>query len=780
MRILKPTFSFFLLMIWATTTFGQNAIGQWKDYLSYINSIDVEFLNTKVYVANENAIFIYNTVDNSIERLTKLNGLSGVGIVLVRADREHNLLFIGYEDGYIDVLQNGVIYPFAEIKNSAVTGDKSIRHISFDGNTAYISTGVGILEFDLEKREVRDTYGILPATTLSINETAILNDTLYAATEEGLYRGCVIDDLTIFSNWTLDLSTPAPFENVRNCAVQDGRLYINLSDFSEPGVYMRRPDQSWQHVYGSDNVFTVEPSLSGLVISAGYTSALMASNGTSIAVSISDYGAVSSKASALTTDASGTIWIADRDMGLVKWIAEDNYEFIVPDGPASNTVFDIDFYANQLWITTGQPERPGTWNNSFKIDGFYGLVDDKWHNYTWATYPILLDSLFFDSPTIYIDRADPSQIFVGSMFSGFLTVNDFDITGLHSAWNTSLGARPAYPRDDGKPYVAVSGFVRDSKNQLWVTNPYSTEPLSVRTESGNWKSFPLDGPNGLGVNKMLTSILIDDYNQKWAVVNRGGIVVFDEGTSLIDASDNKVRLMTAETGQGGLPVNEVECITEDLDGEIWVGTGDGVAVFYAPFDALTSNFSDARRILIQQNGVYQYLLQGQAVSSIAVDGANRKWIGTFGAGVFLQSEDGTEQIKRFTAENSPLLSNIINDIVIDHETGEVFFGTSEGVVSYISNATAGEITNNCTSVYPNPVRENYTGPIAISGLMRDSQVRITDTRGNLIFSTVSNGGKAIWNGENTNGQRVATGVYFALSVGKDGKSTCVSKILVIK
>jgi hypothetical protein len=203
-------------------------------------------------------------------------------------------------------------------------------------------------------------------------------------------------------------------------------------------------------------------------------------------------------------------------------------------------------------------------------------------------------------------------------------------------------------------------------------------------------------------------------------------------------------------------------------------------VFFSPFDALDDDFSDARQILVEQDGVFQFLLEGQAVTTIAVDGANRKWMGTDGAGVFLLSEDGTEQVERFTVDNSPLFSNRINDIEINPDNGEVFIATEEGIISYLGDATQSAATNECTTVYPNPVRENYTGPIAISGLLRDSEVRITDVRGNLIFSTVSNGGKAIWDGTNTNGQRVNTGVYFALSSDVEGESTCVSKILVIK
>lgn len=785
MKYLKSIISTGVFLFIASATFAQSALGQWKDYLNYTGSIDIVHHNQKVFVANQNALFIYNTMDNSLERVNKLNGLSDVGIVNLSVDRNHGLIFIGYKDGNMDIMEAGTISNFAEIKNSSVVGDKSIRHISFSENIAYISTGVGILEFDLIKREVSDTYKVLPEGVLSINETAILGDTLFAATDQGLYKGSIVDDLTIFSNWILDLSIPGGMDQVLNCAVQDERIFINMPTAENPGVYMRKPDFSWMNVnnpnFGEpENIFSIESSPEGLVLTAGYYSELKATDGISSEVIITKYGTVSQKARALTTDESGTIWLADKDQGLVKRSANTEYEFIAPDGPASNSAYAIDFYDDQLWVATGNLDRPGNYNNNFELSGFYGLADGQWNNFTRSKYPVLLDTLFFDIPVAYIDRLDPSRIFVGSFFSGFLKVKDFELQGFYNTTNTSLGEREEYVRDDGYPYVAVSGFARDKESNLWVTNPYSASPLSVQTESGNWKSFTLGGPDGLGNNKLLTSILVDDLGQKWAVVNRGGIVVFDEGNSLADESDDKVRVMIAQVGSGGLPSNDVFCISKDLDGEIWVGTADGIAVFYAPFDALTANFSDARKILIQQDNLYQYLLQGQSVSAIAIDGANRKWVGTFGAGVFLFSEDGTEEVRRFTTENSPLLSDNINDIAINQETGEVFFATQEGIVSYVSDATLGLSANNCTTVYPNPVRENYDGPIAISGLTRDSQIRITDTRGNLVYQTISNGGKAIWDGKNSNGVRVATGVYFALSSSKDGESTCVSKILVVK
>ena len=759
---------------------AQKAIGTWKDYLNYSRTLDVDILNGKVYVANRNSIFIYDTDDNSLKRLNKVNGLSDIDIILISAYPHFNTVFIGYANGNIDIISGNEIRNFADIKNSSVVGDKAIRHISYSGNTAFISTGVGILEFDLTKTEVRDTYGISPAGNLSINETAVLTDTLFAATDEGLYRGALQDDLTIFSNWQLDLSTPAPFEKVKNCISHDERLYINLPSAPFPGLYARLPDYSWLGINGSPYISKVKSTPKGVVLTAGFYTELKAENGLGIGTAFTNYDGADMSAQSLTADSNGVLYIADKYKGLVKRNLNGSFEFINPDGPGTNQAFDLDFKGDQLWVGTGEPQRPGTWNNSYRLDGFYGYINHTWQNYTALTHPQLLDDLFWDIPKIYIDPDDVNQVYIGSFYSGMISLKNLEIEELYNETNSSLGPWIGASRDDGMEWVGVAGIVKDKANNLWVTNARTDKPLSVKTPEGTWKSFDLLGPEGISTNKVLLDIIIDQQDQLWMISNRAGIAVFDSGNSLTDESDDKVRVLTAEIGGGGLPTNEVQCIAEDLDGEIWVGTTDGVAVFYSPFDALTDNFSDARRILVQQNGIYQYLLEGQAVGTIAIDGANRKWIGTFGAGVFLMSEDGTEEIQRFTAENSPLLSNHINDIVIDNKTGEVFIATREGIVSYISDATLGLRENNCTSVYPNPVRETYTGPISITGLLRDSQIRITDSRGNLIFKTVSNGGTAIWDGKNTDGQRVATGVYFALSSGGEGESTCVSKILVVK
>ena len=155
-------------------------------------------------------------------------------------------------------------------------------------------------------------------------------------------------------------------------------------------------------------------------------------------------------------------------------------------------------------------------------------------------------------------------------------------------------------------------------------------------------------------------------------------------------------------------------------------------------------------------------------------------IGTENSGIYLLSEDGLEEIQHFTKENSPLLSNNIIDIVIDHITGEVFIGTDYGLVSYRSDATSGEINQGEVVVFPNPVRESYFGPIAISGLVNNANIKITDVSGNLVFEDFAKGGQAVWYGKNYAGERVSSGIYLVFCTDENGVEKTVTKILFIK
>ena len=326
--------------------------------------------------------------------------------------------------------------------------------------------------------------------------------------------------------------------------------------------------------------------------------------------------------------------------------------------------------------------------------------------------------------------------------------------------------------------IRISDLKFDPFGNLWGLSSEVNHPLFVKTKDGLWQSFTMN--QGV-VDLFFDDLLIDNYGQKWGIIGReGGVFVYSDNSTIENSSDDKFKILNTLSGNGNLPSKQVYTITQDLEGHIWVGTDKGVAVFYNPSLIFSEYNFDAQQILIQEGEYGQYLLSEEKVTCIAVDGANRKWVGTEGSGVFLLSEDGREEVFHFTSENSPLFSNNIIDITINQKNGEIFIGTSKGLISYKSDAIEGSEVQSQTNVFPNPVKETYYGPIAIDGLVTNANIKITDIDGNLVFEDYANGGRAIWNGKDKNNNRVATGVYLVFSVDESGKEKMVSKILFIK
>ncbi len=375
------------------------------------------------------------------------------------------------------------------------------------------------------------------------------------------------------------------------------------------------------------------------------------------------------------------------------------------------------------------------------------------------------------------DPEDGGHAYVGTWDDGVLEMRNGVVQTIFAQGNSSLQINPGFGSEN---VVQVAGLAFDAEGDLWVTNSNCNSPVSVRTAGGGWRSF---SPGAvLNNNTLLGDVLPSRENRlKWIIRPRGnGLLVFNDNGTLSEPGDDQYKVLNTAEGSGKLPSLDVYSMAEDLDGEIWVGTGKGVAVFYAPDAVFSGGDFDCQQILIEQGGNVQILLETEAVSAIAVDGADRKWLGTQSSGVFLVSADGTEQLLHFTAEDSPLPSNTITSLAIDGETGEVFFGTDQGIVSYRGTATEGGLTNACAKVFPNPVRETYTGPIAITGLVRDSDVKITDVAGNLVYRTTSAGGQAIWPGTDMGGNRVSTGVYLVFASDPEGNTKCNTKVLVVR
>jgi len=761
-------------------------IGEWRDHLPYQTVISVAPAGNLVYAATPYSLFYYNKSEYTLNRLTRVNGLNDQGISKIGYNDAYNTLLIAYSNTNIDLIKGKTIINMPDILNSAAITpeERAINNIVFIDKLAYLSCGFGIVVIDLVREEIVETYYIgAQGTHINVMDLTYTDAQFYAATENGVY---IADrnnpNLAFFDAWTRDMSLPQPDKVYNHIEYCDGRVFTNKysEEWANDTIYYLE-NGTWKintELFGTNDVTAMFAYEGTLYLT--YYSFMRAFDGTLKEV-LNFYNYVynnenfNARPNDISLDNSG-MWIGDRYAGLVWRQAYQSFLFLHPNGPSDTDVFSMSSSGNSLWIVPGG--RDLSWNNLWKPARISYLVNGQWGYINSASegastlYPV------HDLLCVAINPFNTKQVFAGSWDLGLVEFDDYKYDTIYNPENSSLGYRIA----EGPPICKVGGLAFDDAGNLWVSNSGANDLLSVRindgSKLGDWKSFYLGNQGSAEV--VVGQVVIDTYNQKWIMSTGTTIIVFNDGGTLDSPGDDQVKFLSGSPGNGGIPGNKVYSIAVDKDGEIWIGTDEGVAVFYSPENVFSSQNFDAQQILIPRNdgtGLADILLEFESISAITVDGANNKWIGTERSGVYLLSPDGLNEIHHFTMDNSPLLSNNITSIAINDADGEVFFGTSAGIISYKGSATGGGETNSDVLVFPNPVRPGYTGPIAVRGLVSNAHFKITDVNGTLVYSGRAEGGQAIWNGTNFDGRRAESGVYLVFVTNETGEETMVSKIL---
>lgn len=776
MRFIYPIRLLLVIVMFPFSSFSQGiGIGQWRTHLPYQRVIDVEIADQLVYAATPYELIVYNTVDNRLSQLNKVNGLSDIGISAIRYNEQHKTLMVTYTNTNIDLIRPDGIVNISDIKNKELIGNKTINSIRFEGKYAFLSCGFGIVVVDIEREEVYDTYFIGPqGGYINVNDVEIFENTIYAATENGVYYAPADSpNLADFNQWTKDTRLRNPNLNYNHVEAFKGKMYLNYT----------------RNAYNADTIFVFDGNQWGYFDNnyslhrkiRAYENHFLIANHYNVYFYDADMNLISSiynpegegvEPLAIALDDELNVWIGDRRRGLLKTFNSGfSAEIFMLNGPATTNVYELKARGKNVWVAPGG--RRNDWGKMYMNDGIFSFDGSNWKTHNSANTSGF--DTVSDFVSVAIDPLNPNKAFIGSWHKGVVEFTDFEKTEFYSLNNSSLGPWLADPN-----LINISGLDFDSYNNLWVSNTGAANILSMRTPQGEWRSFFL-GSNASGID--VANMIVDKNNQKWIIRrSEGKIIVFNDNNTFDNPADDQMKNLNSSVNSGNIPGNSVFSMAVDQDGAVWIGTDKGPVVFYNPERIFQAGVNfDAVQILVPRNdgtGQADFLLGSEKVLSIAVDGANNKWFGTEN-GAFLMSKDGLEQLHYFNTDNSPLLSNTINSIAIT-EDGEVFFGTPNGIISYKGTATEPNPTNTDVYAYPNPVRQEYSGPIAIKGVVTDAIVKITDISGNLVYQTRAEGGQAVWDGRILNGNHVKPGIYLIFITDNLGIETLATKVMVMR
>jgi len=746
--------------------------GDWRAYLHHGRAIESIYHRGWVFSITSGGMFSYDPATQEIQTYSTIDGLSDINPTAIHEDPINEVAYIGYQDGTINFFEDPRdIRVITDIARNNFFVAKAINDFDSDEGFLYTATDFGIVIFRLDNqlpaftvRQFSNESSRIPVVSVTLFEGRI-----WATLEGGeLYSAPIgFPNLSDPNIWELENGVDGlPLSTVvLEAKGNQSALFARTENI----IYERR-NGSWQrssrftNSEGYNHLFVQED-----MVGVSRLSAEVLVNDTEL-LGIFTAGAI---VDVLRTP-EGEYFIAKQFRGVDRRLTNGEIINITPSGPASNIATDIAAYQGEVYVAPRGIS--GDFSPARDLSGVYYFQPE-------VGWTILDRESGLDPERVNNNFArafiDPNTqtAYIGSYARGIVVLQNGTLQTLYDCDNSGLSTifGVCLAEDLNFQDTRVSGISVDDNGYLWATLNLAQEPLVVKTPDDQWLQVP---DNRFGVPTEFIGMISDELGSKWIINRRKGLVVYNDNRTPEDLQDDRVvNLNPIRTNQDENcdPTSEALSLAMDLDGAIWVGTSRGVVVYYDPFSIAAGEPVLGTRPVF--NG--RCLLENERVLSIAVDGANRKWFATAN-GVFVTNEDGTDQVQRFTTQNSPLLSNRVEDIAIDQATGEVFFATDRGVISYASDAT--ESVTGCDEVfvYPNPVFSDYDGDVVIKGSGRGVTVRITTVSGRLVRELTANGGTTTWDGRDISGEKVHSGIYLAMMSDDDGENACIGKFAVIR
>lgn len=759
-----------LLFVLCLTTTAQQ-LGTWRMYLSYYIATKSAVSGSTIYSLMNGNLLSYDTEDGEVRTYDHMSTLSDVGIAYIAYSKEAGKLLIVYSNSNVDLIDgDGNVLNLSALKDKRILG-KEVSYVSIDGSMAYLVTGFGFVEVDMKEGVFRNTYKL----SYPITSIAASGDAVFIGTSEGIRRCAKTDNMQLDENWTMGVA----LDGVTNmCFFQDRVIAMNAQ-----GIYAFDPADTgtggqYKTVTNGNYTFlknTGNQLVWGNTTKVGFTSDL---NATATVITVNNNWSDVSYV-------NGTYWMSEQENGLRGYKTDGTAfsptgEIIQPSSPIRDLGYNISWVGDRLLVagginTVGSFKNPAT--------AMY-YENGEWTNFIEMEIPAGYTSFKLVNTTNLVqDPTDDTHHFASLYRGGLCEYRNGKFVKLYNYENSPL--QSLLPTNSRKyNYVMCSGLSCDEDGNLWMAQSQRDTVLQVFKPDGKWLSLYYEALDGVS---LIDQILHHSSGIKLIVsrrIDKRGIYCLDtKGTER--TTDDKIIMHQTFSNQDGALYTPEQffCLYEDLDGMVWVGTSSGLFVIEDVSQVFSTGFQFTQ-IKINRNdgsGLADYLLNDVSIACITADAANRKWIGTQSNGAYLISADGQEMIHHFTTEDSPLLSDNVQSIAVHPGTGEVVFGTDKGLCSFISDATTpeAELNKSNVTVFPNPVTPDYNGPIAIRGLVANTEVKIISTGGQLVWNGTSVGGTCTWNGLSNSGLHVSSGIYHVVANTPDGGKAIVTRIVIV-
>ena len=762
----------------------------WSSYYSLRTASQIVEANGKAFALMNGNVVMYDVKTDEVMVVDKVSaGLSDAGAVFLGYSRSQNSLVIVYANGNIDVwrIDDDVVINIPQFKNNP-DNDFALNNLFVKDDDAVLSTNEGVIWISVKDAIIIGKYAVGRCSS-----GAVFNGYIYAGTRtRGMLRAPLTSNLLDGSVW----ETFGGGE-VTDMVVCDDKLFYIIGFNSSTEKYKiyglwctassigKKQVAMMQFTRLRGNDFRVVAKRAGMVMEV-YSSDLQNPH---------EYPISDSYQVVVPCGNTDGYWVSSVSVGMQHCNYVENSGF-VPDytpvdgeGPFCENPYFLRYYNGKLYVAGGRTDPNDQDHRTY--NAMYMTDDGEWHEMErptpeggWLRKNV---SVFQDATSVVEDVLDPTHHFVTSGRHGVFEYRDNKLVAQYTQGNSPI---ESCSNSKSYDFVRTDAAVMDAEGNLFVANDARDTVIWCRKPTGKWIPFYYDRVSKAG--NMERSI-IDSKGRVWFANRRydgncnGGVLRIDYGLTVDDPSDDDYAFVYQFTNQDNTAFSfqVANCLAQDLDDRIWIGTDGGLVVVDDPDQWSESSAFRITQVKVPRNdgtNYADYLLSAVNITAIAVDGANRKWIGTAGDGVYFLSADGITQYHHFTKENSPLISNNINSIVCHPKSGEIFIATDAGMLSYQSDASDAEpsLSRDNLRVYPNPVRPDYSGPVVLDGLVYDSDVKVVAVGGQVVAMGTSNGGTFTWDGRGSNGQRVASGVYHFMITSPDGKESVVAKVAVIR